>query len=82
MYPPVISEHSAMNTNGSSSSSLAVAGMKGKGKGRADFEGGSGHSIGDPHGLGDAGLKGKHIPAKREEVVRLLLQALRDVGYK
>jgi len=56
--------------------------MKGKGKGRADSEGGPGHSAEDRHGLGDAGLKGKHIPAKREEVVRLLLQALRDVGYR
>jgi len=82
MYPPVTSEHLGMNTNGPSSSSLAATGTKGKGKSRADLEGGSGHSIGDQRGLGDAGLKGKHIPAKREEVVRLLLQALRDVGYR
>lgn len=55
---------------------------KGKGKQRAELEG-PGDGVGAGREAGSSlNLKGVHTPAKREEVVRLMLQAMRDVGYR
>ncbi|KAG7575398.1 hypothetical protein FFLO_00388 [Filobasidium floriforme] len=55
--------------------------VKGKGKQRAEPEFGRSGSGVDGVGVAIEGSKGAHTPAKREEVVRLMLQALRDIGY-
>jgi hypothetical protein len=56
--------------------------VKGKGKQRAEPDFGRSGSGVDGVGAAIEGSKGAHTPAKREEVVRLMLQALRDIGYR
>ena len=81
MYPPATRAPGSVALS-TSPHTQGNGDLKHKGKQRAELEPRTNpaESSAVAHDIG--GLKGTHTPAKREEFVRLMLQALRDVGYK